>query len=537
MTAALRALPTLVLLTVLALAVPALRAAQPSSGLRAEAIDAAVRATVERYTLPGIAVGVIEDGKIVYARGYGETVAGSGDAVTTRTLFKIASNSKAMTAAVLARLVQQGKLRWDDPVVKHLPAFAMFDPWVTANMTVSDLLIHNSGLPEGGGDLMLWPEPNLFTRDDIVRGLRHIKPAYGFRAGYAYDNLLYVVAGQVAAAAGGASYEALVRRELFEPLGLSGCRVGAFRLADAGSVAQPHMRSGDGNVAMRRDADTVPVIASAPAGGVRCSLDDMLVWANAWLVPTPAQLQWLAPAQREAMWKPRTPMPIPALRKRWDNTHYYAYAYGFRVADVDGQWTVSHTGTLGGMYSMMMLLPDQRSGFVLMINGDGGNARTVLGEVLLKQFTAPADMRGVAGYADDLARPSAPSATASKPASKPAAKPPLPDINKRTPVTPAQLRDWLGTWRDPWFGDVRICAVGDGVEWRSAKSPKMHGRVSDLGGRYLLHWDDIAVDIDAWLDFAGSGNARTLRMAKIDPAGDFSSDYEDLAFTRVGSCE
>ncbi|RZA19807.1 MAG: class A beta-lactamase-related serine hydrolase, partial [Lysobacteraceae bacterium] len=206
------------LLALVLASAPLAQAGEPASPTP-ETIDAAVRATIERYKLPGIAVGVIEDGKVVFARGYGETVAGSGDAVTTKTLFKIASNSKAMTGAVLARLVQNGKLRWDDPVVKHLPQFAMHDPWVTQHMTVSDLLVHNSGLPEGGGDLMLWPEPNLFSRDDIVRGLRHIKPAYGFRSGYAYDNLLYVVAGQVAAAAGGASYEELVHRELFAPLG------------------------------------------------------------------------------------------------------------------------------------------------------------------------------------------------------------------------------------------------------------------------------------------------------------------------------
>ena len=521
----------LALLLALALAAPVLHVAAQSPPSRSDAIDAAVRHAVELYKLPGIAVGVIEDGKIIYARGHGETVAGSGNPVTSKTLFKIASNSKAMTASVLARLVQQGKMRWEDPVVKHLPAFAMHDPWVTAHMTVSDLLVHNSGLPEGGGDLMLWPEPNVFTRDDIVRGLRHIKPAYGFRAGYAYDNLLYVVAGEVAAAVGGASYEELVRRELFEPLDLTGCKVGEFDLAAAGSVAQPHTGSAEGTVPMRRDPPTVPAIASAPAGGIRCTLEDMQLWANNWLQPTPAQLEWLGPAQREAMWTPRTPMPISALRKRWDNSHYYAYAYGFRVADVDGQWTVSHTGTLGGMYSMMLLLPDRRSGFVLMINGEGSTARTVLGEVLLKQFTAPADTRGVAGYAADLARPSQVTASKAGP------KPPWPDIAKRTPVTPAQLHEWLGIWRDPWFGDVRLCAVGEGVEWRSAKSPKMHGKVSDLGGRYLLHWDDISVDIDAWLDFAGSGDARTLRMAKIDPAGDFSSDYEDLAFTRVGGCE
>ena len=517
-------------LVALALALPAVQvpAQDAAPGPTPAAIDAAVRATIDRYRLPGIAVGVIEDGRVVFARGYGETVAGSGDTVTPQTLFKIASNSKAMTASTLARLVQQGRLAWDDPVVKHLPGFAMHDPWVTAHMTVRDLLVHNSGLPEGGGDLMLWPEPNLFTRDDIVHGLRHIKPAYGFRAGYAYDNLLYVVAGQVAAAAGGASYEEFVRRELFAPLGLDGCRVGEFALAEAGSVAQPHMRQGEGNVAMRLDPPVVPAIASAPAGGIRCSLDDMLAWARNWLAPTPEQLQWLGPAQRAEMWKARTPMPISALRKRWDDTHYYAYAFGFRLADADGAWTVSHTGTLGGMYSMMMLLPDRRSGFVILINGDGGSARTVLGEALLKLFTAPFTSLGVAGYADDLERP-APAAAAPGPA--------LPDASRRVPVTAAQMQPWLGTWRDPWFGDVRICPVGEDVEWRSAKSPKMHGRIATLDGRHLLHWDDSAVDIDAWLDFAGSGATRSLRMAKVDPEGDFSSDYEDLAFSRVGGCD
>ena len=493
-----------------------------------DAIEAAVQATIERYALPGIAVGVIVDGNIVYAKGHGETVAGSGDPVTPRTLFKIASNSKAMTGAVLARLVQQGKLRWDDPVVKHLPQFAMHDPWVTAHMTVSDLLVHNSGLPEGGGDLMLWPEPNLFGRDDIIRGLRHIKPAYGFRAGYAYDNLLYVVAGEVAAAAGGASYEALVRRELFEPLGLDGCRVGEFRSAGVASLAQPHARSEGRNVAVRRDGEIVPAIASAAAGGIRCTLDDMLAWAGNWLQPTDAQLQWLGPEQRAEMVAARTPMPISAQRRRWDNTHYYAYGYGFRLADVDGEWTVSHTGTLGGMYSMMLLLPDRKSGFVFMINGQGGAARTVLGTVLLKLFTAPGRSLGVAGYADDLARPAAPAA---------APRAALADISRRVPVSAADMGQWLGIWRDPWFGDVRICAVPGGVEWRSLKSPRMHGRVSRLEGRHFVHWDDPAVDIDAWLDFSGSGPSRALHMAKHDPDGDFSSDYEDLSFRRVGGCD
>ena len=113
----------------------------------------------------------------------------------------------------------------------------------------------------------------------------------------------------------------------------------------------------------------------------------------------------------------------------------------------------------------------------------------------------------------------------------------LPDASKRKPVKPAQLHDWLGRWRDPWFGEVRLCAVDGAVEWRSAKSPKMHGRVGMLDGRYLLHWDDPAVDLDAWVMFSGAGDTRRMTMAKLDPDGDFSSDYEDLDFVKVGGCE
>ena len=162
----------------------------PSSGGQASAVDAArvemlVDQAVRRYQLPGIAVGVIEDGRIVQRVTRGERVAGEGGRIDGDTLFKIASNSKAMTTAVLARLVDAGKLRWDDPVTKYLPQFRMHDPWVTANIQVRDLLIHNSGLGLGAGDLMLWPEPNDFTRADIIAGLAHLKPTHSFRSHYA----------------------------------------------------------------------------------------------------------------------------------------------------------------------------------------------------------------------------------------------------------------------------------------------------------------------------------------------------------------
>lgn len=484
--------------------------------------DSAFDATIARYRLPGLAVGVIEDGNVVYLRTAGETVAGSGRGITPRTLFKIASNSKAMTAATLARLVEAGKLAWDDPVAKHLPAFRMHDDWVGRHMQVRDLLIHNSGLPEGAGDLMLWPEPNAFTRADIIAGLAHLKPRYGFRAGYAYDNLLYVVAGEVAAAAAGTSYEALVRREVFAPLAL-GCRVGEWRHGEADDVAQPHMRKGDRNVVLNADGEVVPAITSAAAGGIRCSLQDMLAWARNWLVPDAAQKKWLSDEQRQAMWTAYTPMPISARRRARDHTHFYAYGLGFRLADVDGEWSVSHTGTLSGMYSMMSLLPDRRSGFVLMTNGDGGAARSVLGEALLKHLIAPQRDIRIAALADEQARAGADAPSARR----------VPDTSARVAATPDSMRGRLGVWRDPWFGRVRLCANGDGVRFAAEKSPRMAGTVMRAGRRELVQWDDDGVDPEAWLDFPA---AASMRMAKVDPDGDFSSDYEDLAFTREGDC-
>jgi CubicO group peptidase (beta-lactamase class C family) len=495
-------------------------ASAPGAPSQAE-YDRLVDAVVARYHLPGIAVGVIDDGKVVYTRTEGKLA--SGKPMDADTLFGIASNSKAMTSTVLARLVESGKLRWDDPVTQYLPSFRMFDPWVTANMQVGDLLVHHSGLPEGAGDLMLWPTPNRFTPDDVVAGLRYLKPAYSFRAGYAYDNTLYIVAGQVAAVAGGAPYPTLLRREVFQPLGMNRCQIGTWNRSTVGNVADPYVLHDGRFVPIRADDPIVHPATMDAAGGVRCSLNDMLTWANNWLAPTQEQLAWLSPEQRRKEWTAYTPMPISARRHAWDGTLFYGYGYAWRIADVDGQMTVSHTGTLSGMYSAMTLLPFRRSGFVVLINADAEDARSVLIEVLTKHFTAPGAARSVASYADELEHDSQQQRISH-----------VPDTSSRKNATPTELAGQLGVWRDPWFGDVRLCAQGDTVRFASLKSPLLTGQVMRVGDRYLVHWD--RDEIEAWLRFPERSDG-TLRMAKVDPDADFSSDYEDLAFTREHACK
>lgn len=541
---------SLLLLIALGTASAGSRAASDAATTSAQQIkqpfDVIFDDVMARYRLPGLVVGVIEDSKVTYTRTAGELIAGSGKPVTADTLFKIASNTKAMTTGTLARLVEAGKLHWDDPVIKYLPQFKMSDPWITREIQVRDLLMHNSGLREGAGDLMLWPEPNLFTRADIIAGLQHLKPQHSFRSRYDYDNLMYVVAGEVAAAAAGVPYEDLVKREVFGPLGMTRCQVGAWNRDGVGNVAQAHMRQGDKNVLINEDEALVPNISSAPAGGVRCSLNDMLKWMRMWLDP---QLKsdkgepWLTTAQRDILWTAQMPMPLSERQRAWDNSRFNAYGYGWRLSDVDGVLRVAHTGTLSGMYSAVTLLPEKRVGFVFLINGEGADARAVLNEVLVKHFTSTGQPLPVAYYADELVKeeerkgdiPHFPGRHAGFETDyREMGNVPF----SRQPAVPAAMSKWFGIYRDPWFGEIAICPHEDRVRFISAKSPQLSGDVMAVGERLLVDWYDASADAEPWLQFApaGKGKAITLTLAKVDPDADFSNDYEDLFFTRVGGC-
>ncbi|MFG3448851.1 serine hydrolase domain-containing protein [Stenotrophomonas sp. NPDC047960] len=503
--------------------------------------------TRQHYALPGLAMAVVDDGRVVYTHTAGERRAGSGEPIDADTLFKIASNSKAMTAAVLARLVDRGLLAWDDPVTKYLPQFRMHDPWVTEHMQVRDLLIHNSGLGLGAGDLMLWPEPNAFTRADIMAGLAHLKPVTSFRSGYAYDNLMYVVAGEVAAAAGGKPYDQLLREEVFGPLGMTRCQAGAWSVAKVGNVAQPHVPREGRNAVVNADTDIAPDLTSMAAGGIRCSLRDMTRWMQVLLDPSLVP-GWLSDTQRRALWTAHMPMPLGERQRRWDNAHFSAYGYGWRLSDMDGQWKVAHTGTLSGMYSSLALLPDRRVGVVILINGEGEDARTVLMQAALKHYTAPEQLQTVAGYSGQLQAERTQRRNTTHV---------LPDTTARKPVEPRPA--WLssadhpaatqgvalrsadhpsavqGLYRDPWLGQARLCPENNSLRFSVDKSPSLRGTVMQLDTRWLVQWDTLGADAEPWLQVE-PGTPPALRLSAIDPDIDFSYDYQDLHFTRVGDC-
>ncbi|ARQ88394.1 serine hydrolase domain-containing protein [Stenotrophomonas maltophilia] len=497
-------------------------AAPSASAVDTASIDADVAAVVRHEHLPGLAMAVVENGRVVYR--HAEGARGDGGRIDEDTLFKIASNSKAMTAALLARLVQQGTLRWDDPVQRHLPGFRMHDAWVGQQMQVRDLLIHNSGLGLGAGDLMLWPEPNTFSRADIIAGLAHLKPVSSFRSRYAYDNLMYVVAGEVAAAAAGKPYDQLMREQVFEPLGMARCQVGAWSVERVGNVAQPHAWRGDRHEVVNADGAISPDLTSMAAGGIRCSLRDMTRWMQVLLDPALVP-DWLGSEQRRTLWTLHMPMPLGERQRRWDNAHFYGYGYGWRVSDMDGQWKVAHTGTLSGMYSSLALLPDRKVGVVMLINGEGEDARTALMQAALKRFTAPDDARPAMAYLAELQDQAARAATGHQ-------RPVTSDAQR---LTASDLRRWQGRYMDPWLGPASLCPGKDGLRFSVDKSPKLRATVLQLQGRWLLRWDTLGEDAQAWLQ-PGDGAPPTLDLRAIYPDIDFSYDFQDLHFTRTGDC-
>ena len=200
----------------LALILPARSSTQ---GVRQKDFDAYVARGLEALRTPGAAIAVVKDGRVVFAKGYGVRALGDTARVDAHTLFQIASNTKAFTTAALAILADEGKLSWDDPVTKLLPGFALYDPYVTRELTVRDLVTHRSGLGLGAGDL-LWFHSS-YSRAEIAYRIRFAKPASSFRSAYAYDNVLYIVAGEIVPAVAGTPWDDFVTRRIFTPLGMT----------------------------------------------------------------------------------------------------------------------------------------------------------------------------------------------------------------------------------------------------------------------------------------------------------------------------
>jgi CubicO group peptidase (beta-lactamase class C family) len=506
----------------LAFAAPAL--ATPAPAMTAQAIDAVAGRALSAFATPGMAVGVIKDGKVVFARGYGVRRAGEAAAVDTATRFQIGSNTKAVTAAALALLVDEGRLSWDDKVIDHLPGFRLADAYVTREFTIRDLLSHRSGLGTGAGDLMFFPETD-FTRAEIIRGLRYLKPVSGFRAQYAYDNLLYMVAGEVVAAVSGQSWEDFVEQRLMRPLAMSGCAAGTARLADRSDIASPHTTV-DGQV---EAIALQPLTVIGGAGTISCNLDGMLKWVGFQLARgAVGSGPRLIKAERfDEMWSAVTPEPLDPAIAALTGTHLKAYGLGWEVQDEFGYKRVSHTGGVPGGTTWVTMIPELNLGIVVLTNHDSGAAMEAVGNQILDAYVGAPRRDLVAilsAYRGAKAGAGAQAEAKVQAMAARAGPPPLP------------LSAYAGRYDDAWRGAADVRIDNGRLVLRISRTKYLEGRLTPLGGDlFVVRWNDRTLNADAYVRFSQgfSGEVEAMSLRAVSPETDFSFDFQDLDFRRA----
>ncbi len=480
-------------------------------------VDRTVERARREFDVPGIAVAVAKDGRVVLEKGYGVRKLGEAAPVTPESLFRIASNTKAFTTAALAMLVDEGKIRWDDRVIDHMPEFQMYDPYVTHEMTIRDLLVHRSGLGLGAGDLMFWPATD-FTRDQIIRRLRFLKPASSFRSRYAYDNLLYLVAGQMIPRITGKSWEEFVRERIFEPLGMTHTNASTPQLVAAADVATPHALADGKLVALAQTNHD----NNAPAGSINSCAADLAKWMIAQLgrgVYPGGRL--FSEAQSKEMWSAQTILPIedspkgaPAVLRPM----FSAYGLGWMLRDWRGKKMVYHTGSLAGYVSRTTLIPELGLGVVVLTNQEATAAHAAIAYTIVDHYLSAPEIDWVGALRETAPKEPAPAQRNA------ASKPSLP------------LAAYVGRYRDAWYGDVLVGQSGPGLSISFTHTKQLAGALEHWQyDTFVARWKDRSLNADAFVTFSlgPDGKIQEVKVKPVSPLTDFSFDFEDLVLEPV----
>jgi CubicO group peptidase (beta-lactamase class C family) len=350
----------LVLTTLLAAGLVSGRAAAQSAPLAG--LDRYIESAMKDWAVPGLAIAVVKDDSVIFAKGYGVRELGKPGAVDDNTLFAIASTSKAFTAASLGMLVDEGKVSWDDPVTKFLPEFEVADPYVTREMTVRDLLTHRAGLAR---DDNLWIAAP-FDREQILRHLRWLPQASSFRSQYGYNNLMFVTAGEVVGRASGMGWDDFVQRRIFDPLGMTRSTTRAAVVEQRDDVSSSHDEIDGGiQVAPRRNYDNI-----GGAGAIWSSVRDMGQWLRMQIAGgTYGGHHLLSDSVIAEMRTPQTIIRLDSVDQRmFPDTHFKAYGFGWNVQDYRGRVLVHHSGSINYTRTQVGFIPSEGIGVVAIAN-------------------------------------------------------------------------------------------------------------------------------------------------------------------------
>lgn len=510
----------------LTLSIIALRAQAPAA--LPPDLDAVVARAMKTFEVPGVSLAIVKDGRVLAAKGYGVRKLGEAAPVDARTLFGIASNTKAFTATALGLLVEEGRLTWDARVIDYLPWFRMSDPYVTHEMTIRDLLVHRSGLGLGAGDLLWWPA-STYNRHEIARRIRYLPLKTSFRSAYAYDNVLYLVAGEVIEAVSGQSWEDFVQSRILAKVGMSSSNVRHSAAAAGGNVAAPHARV-DGRVRAIAPFDSDN---TNPAGGINSCAEDMAKWLNVQLsqgqLPDGSRLFTEATARELTTMVTPIDIAEPPSELKDIRANFNGYGLGFGLRDYRGHKLVTHTGGLPGYVSRVTMIPDLRVGIAILTNQESGAAFNSVTNHVLDFYLGAPPRDWIAAYkaVDDRERSEQAGSAAKTTAQR--------DV-RSSPSLP--LQRYAGKYRDVWYGDITIGDANGGLTIQFDRTPALSGTLEHWQyDTFVARWKGRELRADAFVTFALSpdGSIDSARMEAVSPETDFSFDFQDLLLRPVAS--
>ena len=496
--------------------------------ISSQEIDKLIVDNMAKFNTVGVAVGIVKDGKIIYAKGFGVKSLDSKKKIDKNTAFGIGSNSKAFTTTALAILVDEGKLKWKDKVTNYIPEFKMYNSYVTENFTIEDLLTHRSGLGLGIGDLMIFPDGSDFTMKDIISSFQYFKPTSAFRTQFDYDNLLYLVAGEVIARVSGVTWEEFVQVNIIDKLAMKNTFTRMAEVDKRKNVASPHS-SEKGDLRIINTFKFEPEKVNGAAGAIYSSANDMSKWMLMHLNHGKYEKdQTLFTEQRQAeMWRIHTVKPSGYDART--KTHFEGYGLGWFLKDINGNMQVSHTGGMPGMLSKVVMIPDLDFGVVVLTNTSPGGAYSfsAISQTIVDSYVGleKVDWTNIYYKHFEQSKNNADSVTVSVWNKV--------DTNKSIKIND---EDFIGTYKDNWFGEVEIFMKEDKLWIKSIRSQKLNGPMAFYNANtFAVKWEftDMDGDVFAMFSLDENGRAIGIKMKGISPNIDFSYDFQDLDFIRV----
>lgn len=497
------------------------------SQIEEKKLDELMQNTLKTFDVPGMSVGIIKDGTLVYAKGFGVSSLSSKNKMDQNTLVGIASNSKGFTATALAILADEGKLSFDDKVTQYLPEFQMYDPYVTRNITIKDLITHRAGLGLGQGDLMFFPEGGNLTVNDIIHNVRYLKPENDFRTTLDYNNIMFIVAGEIIHRVSGLSWAEFIEQKILKPVGMNSS-FGSYNRAKAAKVTNiidAHAPVDGRVVAVPHDWNET---ANA-AGGIISNITDMATWAEFLMngFTTKDGKKLVSDKQIQQLWNLQISTPV-ALKNAYDS-NFGGYGLGWFLTDVKGHKQVYHTGGLIGTVTQFTLIPDMKLGIVVLTNQQSGAAFNTITNTVKDAYLGVQDRNWLKTYGDRMAKVDADFTKGKK---EILAKATAFQKEKNLQPKPEQV---VGTYRDAWFGEVIVAQEGKSYRIYCKNSPRLKGELLPYSNNtFIAKWDDRSYDADAFVifNYDENGKAQSAKMKPISDITDFSFDFEDLDLKR-----